>query len=201
MTVKQRQLLLAYLGYYVGIADDEWGTLSKVACAAFQTDFGGITVDGYGGRETDKALKHAVAYDMFKVDKDIDVPTKETTGSFWDEIEYFTRDEFRCQCGGKYCDGFPAEPKEQLVRTCDKLRKNLGVPITIVSGLRCPTWNQIQGGVADSQHMYGEAADIYAAGKSQLRVETELDNIGGVRYHYPINGSSNVHFDIPKGAR
>lgn len=198
MTVKQRQHLLAYLGYYVGMVDGDWGSGSRAACTAFQQDFGGIVVDGHGGQETDKALKHAVAYDMFKVDS---VVEETLTGSFWDEIQYFTRDEFRCQCGGKYCNGFPAEPKEQLVRIADQLRKNLGVPITIVSGLRCPTWNQIQGGVADSQHQYGEAADIYCSGISQLRVETELDKIGGVRYHYPITGSDNVHFDIPKGAR
>lgn len=203
MTVTQRQNLLAYLGYYVGKIDGVWGSGSRAACTAFQKDFGGIAVDGKGGQETDKALKHAVAYDMFKVDEVAeDVPDKnvgDSTGSFWDEIEYFKREEFRCKCGGKYCNGFPAEPKEQLVRIADQLRKNLGVPITIISGLRCPTWNKIQGGVENSQHMYGEAADIYARGMSQLRVETELDNIGGVRYHYPITGSSNVHFDIPNG--
>ena len=198
MTIRQRQHLLAYLGYYVGSINDSWDSGCKVACTAFQKDFGGISVDGYGGPETDKALKHAVAYDMFKVAK---VEEEPVTGSFWDEIQYFKRDEFRCKCGGKYCNGFPAEPQEQLVRIADQLRKNLGVPITIVSGLRCPTWNQIQGGVDNSQHMYGEAADIYCRGISQLRVETELDNIGGVRYHYPITGSDNVHFDIPKGAR
>ena len=198
MTIRQRQHLLAYLGYYVGTVDGDWGSGSRAACTAFQQDFGGIVVDGHGGTETDKALKHAVAYDLFKVD----ISNEETTtGSFWDDIQYFKRDEFRCKCGGKYCNGFPAEPKEQLVRIADQLRKNLGVPITIVSGLRCPTWNQIQGGVADSQHQYGEAADIYCSGISLLRVETELDNIGGVRYHYPITGSDNVHFDIPKGAR
>jgi len=203
MTIKQRQHLLAYLGYYVGNVDGTWGTLSKTACTAFQKDFGGITVDGHGGTETDKALTHAVAYGMpaKQVDKDTNVPTKEATGTFWDEIEFFDREEFRCKCGGKYCNGFPAEPKEQLVRIADQLRKNLGVPITIISGLRCPTWNRLQGGVETSQHQYGEACDIYAAGKSQLRVETELDAIGGVRYHYPITGSNNVHFDIPKGAR
>lgn len=198
MTVKQRQHLLAYLGYYVGMVDGDWGSGSREACTAFQKDFGGITVDGHGGRETDKALKHAVAYDMFKVDN---VVEETLTGSFWDEIEYFTRDEFRCKCGGKYCNGFPAEPKEQLVRIADQLRKNLGVPVRVVSGLRCPTWNRLQGGVENSQHMYGEACDVCASGMSQLRVETELDNIGGVRYHYPIAGSANVHFDIPKGAR
>lgn len=204
MTNEQRQHLLAYLGYYVGNIDGDWATLSRDACRRFQQDFGGIAVDGFGGPETDKALRHAVAYDMFKVDTNEDVPDGEISdqsGSFWDEIEYFKREEFRCKCGGKYCNGFPAEPKEQLVRIANQLRKNLGVPITIVSGLRCPTWNQIQGGVADSQHQCGEAADIYCSGISQLRVETELDKIGGVRYHYPITGSSNVHFDVPKWDR
>ena len=203
MTNKQRQHLLAYLGYYVGNVDGDWETLSKTACKAFQTDFGGIAVDGFGGPETDKALKHAVAIGFLRREEVSDSGTEQPTqtGTFWDEIEFFTRDEFRCKCGGKYCNGFPAEPKEQLVRIADQLRKNLGVPITIVSGLRCPTWNQIQGGAADSQHQYGEAADIYCSGISQLRVETELDKIGGVRYHYAIKGSINVHFDVPKGNR
>lgn len=196
MTVKQRQHLLAYLGYYSGAIDGDWGGGSRSACMAFQKNFGGIAVDGLGGQETDEALKQAVAKDLFK-----DISREEAAGTFWDEIEHFTREEFRCKCGGKYCQGFPAEPKEALVRIADQLRKNLGVPVRVVSGLRCPTWNRLQGGVENSQHMYGEAADIYAAGCSQAQVEAELDRIGGVRYHYPIAGSSNVHFDIPKEAR
>jgi hypothetical protein len=194
---------LYYLGYYVGEVDGIFGSGSREATKAFQRDFFQVEskVDGKCGAETEKALAHAVAYGMpaKKVDKDTNVPTK--TGTFWDEIEFFDREEFRCKCGGKYCDGFPSEPKEQLVRIANQLRKNLGVPITVVSGLRCPRWNEIQGGVANSQHMYGEASDIYARGVSQSKVEAELDRIGGVRYHYPIDGSSNVHFDIHKGAR
>lgn len=201
MTIKQRQHLLAYLGYYVGAIDGEWGAGSKAAATAFQRDRN-LTPDGIGGPETDKALRYAVANDIMKPepvpDEDNNVPV---TGTFWDEIEYFTREEFRCHCGGKYCNGFPAEPQEQLVRIADQLRKNLGVPITVVSGLRCKTWNAIQGGVSNSQHMYGEAVDIYARGKTQAQVERELDRIGGVRYHYSIAGSQNVHFDIPMGAR
>lgn len=197
MTTKQRQHLLAYFGYYVGNVDGEWGTLSKTACTAFQKDFGGIKVDGFGGTETDKALCHSVAYGIpaKKVDKS---EKEDITGTFWDEIEYFTREEFKCKCGGKYCKGYPHEPDERMVRIVNQLRKNLGVPITIVSGLRCKTWNAIQNGHAQSQHMYGEAADIYVRGVSQSRVEAELDKIGGVRYHYAIAGSNNVHFDVPK---
>ena len=192
----KKQCLLKYLGYYVGNIDGDWGTLSKTAMDAFKEDFKGLDVPNMPENAPEKALKHAVAYDLFKSE-----PVKDETGTFWDEIEYFDRSEFKCKCGGKYCNGYPAEPDERMVRIANQLRKNLGVPITIVSGLRCKTWNAIQGGVANSQHMYGEAADIYARGVSQYRVEAELDKIGGVRYHYPIKGSSNVHFDVPKGNR
>ena len=158
--------------YYNGPLDGLWGPASQEAADRFLRDF--------SGEQT---------------------TAPEDEGTFWDEIRYFKREEFRCKCGGQYCSGFPAEPREAMVRIADQLRKNLGVPITVVSGLRCPTWNTLQGGVENSQHMYGEAADIYARGKSQAEVEAELDRIGGVRYHYPIAGSSNVHFDIPKGSR
>ena len=202
----QRQHLLAYLGYYVMKVDGIWGSGSREACKEFQRDRG-ITVDGYGGPETDKVLKYAVYNDLEKLEPVDDVPDNNVgdkttpTGTFWDEIEFFDREEFRCKGGGMYCNGYPAEPDERMVRIADQLRKNLGVPITIVSGLRCKTWNAIQNGHAQSQHMYGEAADIYAKGVSQSRVEAELDKIGGVRYHYAIKGSSNVHFDVPKGNR
>lgn len=180
MTNDRKQRILCSIAddngdfYYNGPLDGVWGAASQEAADRFVKDFTGT---------------------------DINVPTKQPAGSFWDEITYFKREEFRCKCGGKYCNGFPAEPKETLVRIADQLRKNLGVPITVVSGLRCEIWNSIQGGVSNSQHMYGEAADIYAQGISQADVEAELDAIGGVRYHYPISGSSNVHFDVPKGSR
>ncbi len=195
MTIKQRQHLLAYLGYYVGNVDGEWGTLSKTACTAFQKDFNGIKVDGYGGTETDKALKHAVAYDMFKVDKDTDVPTKEETGTFWDEIEYWSREEFRCQCGGRYCNGFPAEPDEKLVRLAENVREHFGKPGHRSSGLRCPQWNSIQGGVSNSKHMYGKALDFRIEGKAADQVLEYVNTLSGVNYAYKID-SQHVHMDV-----
>ena len=199
MTIKQIQCLLAYLGYSPGAIDGVNGKNTQGAVLAFQADYG-LTVDGIPGAATQKMLIGAIAGTAIKVEKpESSDATK--TGTFWDDIRYFSREEFRCKCGGKYCNGYPAEPDERMVRIADQLRKNLGVPITIVSGLRCKTWNAKQGGVTNSQHMYGEAADIYAKGVSQSRVEAELDKIGGVRYHYAIKGSSNVHFDVPKGNR
>ena len=201
MKIKQIQCLLEYLGYEPGPIDGANGPNTRDAVTAFQRAEG-LTVDGIAGSNTQAKLLEAVAqgrgYDPGQASTGGETAK---TGTFWDDIEYFTREEFKCKCGGKYCNGYPDEPDERMVRIADQLRKNLGVPITIISGLRCKTWNAIQGGVSNSQHMYGEAADIYAMGVPQSRVEAELDKIGGVRYHYAIKGSSNVHFDVPKGNR
>lgn len=204
MTTYQTQCLLGYLGYLPeNEQDGQFGPKTQAAIRKFQTDYG-LTVDGVACDVTCKMLVAAVAGTAVKVEKPEEpdqAAEKPQTGTFWDEIEYFKREEFKCKCGGRYCNGYPAEPDERMVRIADQLRKNLGVPITIISGLRCKTWNAIQCGVSNSQHMYGEAADIYAKGISQSIVEAELDKIGGVRYHYSIEGSSNVHFDVPKGNR
>lgn len=129
-----------------------------------------------------------------------ELDTGNQTGTFWDGIRYFKREEFRCKCGGRYCNGFPAEPKEQLVALLDAAREHFGRPAHIISGLRCPTWNSLQGGVANSQHMYGEAADVRIDGVTADALLAFFQGRPGVRYTYTIN-STNVHVDIPKGAR
>ena len=106
----KKQCLLKYLGYYVGNIDGDWGTLSKTAMDAFKEDFKGLDVPNMPENAPEKALKHAVAYDLFKSE-----PVKDETGTFWDEIEYFDRSEFKCKCGGKYCNGYPADPDERMV--------------------------------------------------------------------------------------
>lgn len=182
MTTKQRQHLLAFLGYYVSNVDGEWGALSKTACTAFQKDFGGIKVDGFGGTETDKALKHAVAYGM-PAKEDTSTKEENATGNFWDGIKYFKRSEFACKCG-KYCNGFPVEPNEKLVETLETIREHFGVPVTVSSGIRCKTHNTNVGGVSKSQHMEGTAADIVVKGVPVSEVvkyaETLMPKTGGI---------------------
>lgn len=190
MTIKQRQHLLAYLGYYVGSVDGIWGTLSKTATVSFQKDFGGLTANGTVDEATEKALKHAVAYGIAKKGT-----TKPATGSFWDEIEYWTREEFRCQCGGKYCNGFPAEPSEKLVRLADNVRGHFGRPGHRSSGLRCKTWNDIQGGVYNSLHMSGKALDFRIEGKTSAQVLAYVNTLSGVNYAYAID-KDYVHMDV-----
>lgn len=155
MTVKQKQCLLAYLGYYTGTIDGDWGPLSQAATEAFQRGYQ-LTVDGVFGDATAQRIREVIA----SGEAPAAAEQEETAGTFWDEIEYFTREEFRCKCGGKYCNGYPAEPHEATVRYADAIRKRIGKPVPVNSGLRCPTWNSVQGGVSNSNHIGGGAVDL-----------------------------------------
>lgn len=186
MTTKQIQHLLAYLGYYTASVDGIWGSQSAAAATRFQQDYGGLAVDGKAGEYTQSALKQAVANGM---------PEKQQEDSFWDHIRYWTREEFRCRCGGKYCNGFPAEPDKTLVELVDDLRADAGKPGHASSGLRCSVWNSQQGGVSNSRHMEGKALDFYIEGLSgsQLLVRAQTDS--RTRYAYIIDGQW-VHVDV-----
>ena len=124
------------------------------------------------------------------------------TGTFWDEIEYLDREEFRCQCKGKYCNGFPVEPQEKMVRTVDEIRRRLGVPVTIVesggSGVRCPIHNANVGGDSNSNHLTGNAADLHSSKSPQemARVAEEvMGNTGEIGiYSWGIHVGVNCKY-------
>ena len=203
MTVKQIQHLLGYLGYYSGIPDGIWGRLSEEATRAFQRDYG-LEPDGIFGTMTQKMLVAAIAGTASKVERTAEAeqtaPDKPKTGTFWDDIRYFTREEFKCKCGGKFCDGYPAEMQEAVVKIADSAREHFGKPAHVISGLRCRRWNAHEGGVANSQHMYGEAIDLRIDGVDSETLRKFVATQPGHRYSYCIN-STNVHFDINKVGR
>ncbi len=156
MNVLQVQCLLAYLGYPVGAPDGITGSQTRQAVMLFQAAEG-LTADGDPGQETQAALLAAVVAGRMYT------PTKAEsvkTGTFWGEIRYFHREEFRCQCGGKYCNGFPAEPVEETVRLADEIRRRAGVPLRVNSGVRCKQHNADAGGVWNSLHLTGQAIDL-----------------------------------------
>ena len=70
----------------------------------------------------------------------------------------------------------------------------------MVSGLRCKQHNANEGGVANSQHMYGEAIDLRITGVSADQLLAFVKQQPSTRYAYKIN-ATNVHFDIQKGVR
>lgn len=191
MTVKQKQCLLYYLGYYTGGLDGIWGNQSRAATTEFQ-EATGLTADGVFGHQTEERIREAVAGNEFKTV----TPVVDSTGdSWWSEIKYFTRAEFACKCGGRFCQGYPAEPVEQLVRLLDGIREHYGVPVIVSSGLRCKQHNSNSGGVSNSRHLSGKAVDFCVGTKSSAEVLAYVLTLPGVRYAYAIDGSF-VHMDV-----
>ena len=197
MTTKQVQCLLAYLGYDPGGIDGVDGQKTRQAIRAFQADYG-LIVDGIPGAVTQKMLIGAISGTAAKVEKPEAAEDQQKTGTWWDDIQYFTRAEFKCKCGGQFCDGYPAEMQEAVVKIADSARAHFGKPAHVISGLRCQQWNAHEGGVANSQHMYGEAIDLRIDGVDSETLRQFVASQPGHRYSYCIN-STNVHFDIPKG--
>lgn len=156
MTTLQIQALLTYLGYDPGEVDGLPGENTRRAVLAFQAA-DGLAQDGIPGPITQAALLDAVGNGRFR--EEAARTPEETTGTFWDGIKYFKKPEFACKCG-KYCDGYPAEIDMDMVKIADQIRTKIGKPITINSGLRCKTHNSNVGGVSNSQHLLGKAADL-----------------------------------------
>lgn len=190
MNVKQKQCLLEYLGYFaeensknVNNIDGIWGAKSKAATKAFQEDYG-LEPDGIFGPDTEARILQVVATGEEPIDD----------GKWWEEIKYFTRDEFKCKCG-KHCDGFPAEPKELLIRTADRVRAHFGAAAIVSSGVRCFTHNASVGGVSNSRHLSGKAMDFCVSGKTAAQVLAYVQQQPGIRYAYAID-RSYVHMDV-----
>lgn len=204
MTTKQAQHLLSYLGYDPGTCDGITGENTQAAVKAFQADYG-LCPDGIAGAQTTKMLIGAVAGTAVKVEKP-ESSGEPKTGTFWDNIKYFTREEFRCQCGGKYCNGFPAEMAEETVRLADEIRRRAGAPLNVNSGVRCKQHNADVGGVWNSLHLTGQAIDLAPIGGNfsttllkeiaeQVQAE-KMPNRGGLgRYDW------GVHVDNGKYSR
>ena len=157
MDTRQIQALLVYLGYDPGEVDGVPGRNTRRAVLAFQAAEG-LAQDGSPGPLTQAALLEAVAKGRFR--EEAARTPEETTGTWWKDIRYFTRAEFSCKCGGRYCNGYPAEIDINMVKIADEIRSRIGKPIHINSGLRCKTHNANVGGVSNSQHLLGKAADL-----------------------------------------
>lgn len=198
MTNKQKQNLLQYMGYYTGTPDDIWGPLSQQATEAFQRDYQ-LSVDGVFGDATAKRILEVIASGEHPAQQPQTPPETEVVAGWWVDIQYFTREEFRCKCGGKYCNGFLVEPDEKMVRTVDEIRRRLGVPITINSGIRCEKHNKASGGVANSEHLYGRAADLHSsASPARMKAVAEevMGNTGGIGLY-----NWGIHADVGKYSR
>lgn len=152
-------------------------------------------IDGVWGAKSQAALDSALnANEKSSFDELVEATLPAETHTFWDEIHHFTRNEFKCKCG-KYCNGFPVEPDERIVRLAEKVRNHFNAPAIISSGIRCETHNRNVGGVAGSRHRLGKAVDIYVRGVTAASLDAYIGSLTEVRYHYKIDGAY-CHMDV-----
>ena len=207
MTLKQKQALLAYLGYYDGPLDGLWGQQSQRATIDFQRAYMEQTeVDGIFGAATEKRILEVIATgenpdktdctsDCTNVqNNNTENSTDGSTGTVWDEIKYFKKQEFACKCG-KYCNGYPVDIDMNMVKIADKIRHIIGKPVPVNSGIRCKTHNANVGGVSNSQHLLGKAADLGCPSgctPEQMAsiAESIMGNTGGIGIY-----SWGIHID------
>lgn len=110
----------------------------------------------------------------------------------------FSLNEFASADGAE----FPADVIEnlrQLAKNLQVIRDHFGKPIKINSGWRSPAHNKSVGGVRNSQHVKGKAADIVIEGVTPQQLAAEIEKLiaakkirqGGLGI-YP----NFIHYDI-----
>lgn len=158
--VKELQNGLIIRGYSLGKADGDFGAKTETAVKAFQKDCG-LTMDGVVGKNTYKAL------DRFKI---LSVKT-DGNKSISKNFKVY---EFACKDGSDQL----VLDEEFVATNLQKIRIHFGVPVTINSAYRNPTYNKKVGGASNSYHVKGRAFDIVVKGKTPAEVARYAKSIG-----------------------
>lgn len=202
-------------------ADGIWGintdTKSRSCARALQAKVGAAQ-DGIIGTQTINALKayqrsHNLAadgimgpatYSVLFLGKPAPTSAPSSGLSAGYISPHFRKVEFRCGCGGRYCNGYNGRNVDpRLLNILEKIRAYYGKPITITSGIRCQRYNDsLRGSIKNSVHRLGGAADIYipgvtttAAGRAQVK---KLAYQYGAAYCYygTANMGNAVHINV-----
>jgi len=112
-----------------------------------------------------------------------------------DLAKNFSRYEFACDCG---CGFDAADP--DLVAALQRLRNLLGRPVLILSGCRCKAHNRQVGGVRESLHTQGRAADVMVFGKLENLDPERVEDLGLFRLGFKGVGiyKWGLHLDMRK---
>jgi uncharacterized protein YcbK (DUF882 family) len=85
--------------------------------------------------------------------------------------KYFNTVEFVCRCG---CGQVIAEP--ELIRQLTEIREFYGKPVILSCVNRCEKHNMFIGGVEDSQHIRGKAADFRVKDVFMSQLHKDMKN-------------------------
>lgn len=157
LSIKTRQKYLKNLGFYKGKIDGIVGTQTRTAYKNLQKKyFPSKHVDGVYGNKTEILLRNAERVRLY--------------------AKNFKLEEFKCECGGKYCTGYPVLLSTRLLKNLQSVRNKYGAT-TITSGLRCNSYNNsLVGSVRGSKHTKGKAVDIYISRYSSLNSRKAVIN-------------------------
>lgn len=164
-----------------------------VACLTRYQTAVGLTADGIMGVETYRKLFNDPSYGA--------AVTSQATGGI---SAHFNKSEFRCGCGGRYCNGYNGkEVSTSLLNILEKLRSYYGRPIVITSGIRCQKYNDsLRGSIKTSAHIQGKAADIYIRGitdtvSGRAQVKRLAYQYGAKYVYYGTSNMGNaVHINV-----
>ena len=197
--MKQKQALLAYLGYYNGPLDGLWGEKSQRATIDFQRSYMEPTaVDGIFGAATEQRILEVIATGEEPTQQPQTAPETGGAADWWKEIRYFTPEEPNICCPCPRCAGKREYPTEALMKTADSIREELG-PMVPSSVRRCQAHNdELSGSAKNSRHIIGKAMDFSATKSTPAQIEACLARrkaSGEIRYWYRMS-SGWYHFDI-----
>lgn len=188
LTEEQRKKRFEYLGL---------GEYNEANIRKFQKKYlRKQDVDGEWGINSDNALRHV--YNVKRYTKS------------------FAPEEFKCDCGGRYCTGYPTYMKKAELINLQKIRNHYGVPMEVTQGVRCTGRNrELRGSVVNSGHLKGYACDFYMGGvtdtlanrKAAIKWMKKLDNTeyiygdGINSYGYAVNApymGNAMHYEAHK---
>ena len=112
----------------------------------------------------------------------------------------FNKSEFECKCG---CE-MPQDVLFQIQKLAAQLqtiRDFIRKPIKLTNAYRCPKHNKAVGGVSNSQHILGKAADIQVTDIPPSEIYKTIDNL--TQLGHILQGglgkyNTFTHYDIRK---
>jgi len=112
----------------------------------------------------------------------------------------FNKSEFECKCGCEMPEDVLFEI-QKLAAQLQTIRDFIRKPVKLTNAYRCPKHNKAVGGVSNSQHILGKAADIQIKDLDSAEVYKTIDNL--TEHGHILQGglgkyNTFTHYDIRK---